>query len=90
MPSPELRTRRRHFGDYSDGRTRRGRHLVAAGLLVRSSLREKKLTHVLPGWTGKGDGGVYAILPPGRLVPAKTRVFVEAIAEAIKAGWFRD
>jgi DNA-binding transcriptional LysR family regulator len=58
--------------------------------LVGPSLRHKKLAHVLPGWTGKGDGGVYAILPPGRLVPTKTRVFVDAIAEAIKTGWGRS
>jgi DNA-binding transcriptional LysR family regulator len=57
--------------------------------LVGRSLREKKLVQVLPAWTGKGDGGVYAILPPGRLVPTKTRVFVDSIAEAIKAGWGR-
>jgi DNA-binding transcriptional LysR family regulator len=57
--------------------------------LVGPSLREKKLVQVLPGWTGKGDGGVYAILPPGRLIPQKTRVFVDLIAETIKAGWGR-
>lgn len=57
--------------------------------LVGPSLHQKKLVHVLPGWTGKGDGGVYAILPPGRLVPTKTRVFVDIVAETIKAGWGR-
>lgn len=57
--------------------------------LVGPPLREKKLTHLLPSWTGKGDGGAYAILPPGRLNPAKTRVFVDAIAEAIKTGGLR-
>jgi DNA-binding transcriptional LysR family regulator len=57
--------------------------------LVSLSLREGKLAQVLSGWSGKGDGGVYAILPPGRLVPTKTRVFVDAISESIKAGWGR-
>jgi len=56
--------------------------------LVSPSLREGKLTQVLTGWTGS-DGGVYAILPPGRLVPTKTRVFVDAISDSIKAGWGR-
>lgn len=58
--------------------------------LVGPWLREKRLAHLMPGWTGKGDGGVYAILPPGRLVPTKTRVFVDTIAEAIKTGWGRS
>lgn len=31
----------------------------------------------------KVDGGVYAVLPPGRLVPTETRVFVEVISAAI-------
>lgn len=57
--------------------------------LVGPSLRSKKLVQVLPGWTGRGDGGVYAVLPPGRLIPTKTRVFVETIAESIKAEWGR-
>ncbi|MFJ5488756.1 hypothetical protein ACIKTA_14650, partial [Hansschlegelia beijingensis] len=34
-------------------------------------------------------GGVYAILPAGRLAPAKTRLFVDEVAKAIKAGWTR-
>jgi DNA-binding transcriptional LysR family regulator len=58
--------------------------------LIGPSLRDKRLVQVLPGWTGKGDGGVYAVLPPGRLVPTKTRVFVDVIAETIKAGWGRQ
>jgi DNA-binding transcriptional LysR family regulator len=57
--------------------------------LAGPALREGKLVEVLPGWTGKGDGGVYAVLPPGRLVPTKTRVFVEEIAKSVKAGWNR-
>jgi DNA-binding transcriptional LysR family regulator len=48
-----------------------------------------KLVEVLPGWSGRGEGGVYAILPPGRLVPTKTRLFVDEIANSIKVGWAR-
>jgi DNA-binding transcriptional LysR family regulator len=60
---------------------------LAADWLAGPALREGKLVEVLPGWSGKGDGGVYAILPPGRLVPAKTRSFVDDIGKSIKAGW---
>jgi len=59
----------------------------AADWLAGSALREGKLVEVLPGWGGKTEGGVYAILPPGRLIPAKTRLFVDEVARAIKAGW---
>lgn len=55
--------------------------------LAGPALREGKLREVLPGWGGKGEGGVYAVLPPGRLVPAKTRLFVDEVARSIKAGW---
>jgi DNA-binding transcriptional LysR family regulator len=58
--------------------------------LAGPALRERELAQVLPGWCGKGDGGVYAILPPGRLVPTKTRVFVDAVSESIKSGWRRQ
>lgn len=58
-----------------------------ADWLAGPAMREGKLVEVLPGWGGKGEGGVYAVLPPGRLVPAKTRLFVDEIAKAIKAGW---
>ena len=54
-----------------------------AGLVIRAG----KLVEVLPGWGGKGDGGVYAILPPGHLIPTKTRLFVDEIAKSIRAGW---
>lgn len=57
--------------------------------LVGSALRTRKLVRVLPDWQGKNEGGVYAISPPGRLVPTKTRVFIDAVAESIKAGWGR-
>ena len=61
-----------------------------ADWLAGSALRDGRLIEVLPGWGGKQSGGVYAILPPGRLVPTKTRVFVDEIAQAIKAGWAHE
>jgi DNA-binding transcriptional LysR family regulator len=60
-----------------------------ADWLAGPALRAGRLIEVLPGWGGKRSGGVYAVLPPGRLVPTKTRLFVDEVAEAIKAGWAR-
>ena len=40
---------------------------------------------MLLGWAVCEDGGVYAAMPLGRLVPAKTRLFVDEGATAIKA-----
>lgn len=57
--------------------------------LAGPAIREGKLVEVLPGWGSKVVGGVYAVLPPGRLVPAKTRLFVDEIATAIKSDWAR-
>jgi len=55
--------------------------------LAGPALRDGSLVEVLSGWGSKGDGGVFAVLPPGRLVPAKARLFVEEVARSIKAGW---
>ncbi|MGU3540455.1 LysR substrate-binding domain-containing protein [Methylobacterium sp. A54F] len=60
-----------------------------ADWLAGPALRDGRLVEVLPGWGGAEDGGVYAVLPPGRLVPAKTRLFVDEVADAIRAGWVR-
>ena len=45
------------------------------------------LVEVLPAWQGLEEGGIYAVMPPGRLVPTKTRVFIDQITRAIQAGW---
>ena len=55
--------------------------------LAAPAMQAGKLVEVLRGWGTKGDGGIYAILPPGRLIPTKTRLFVDEITESIKAGW---
>lgn len=55
--------------------------------LAGPALRERKLVEVLPGWGGKAEGGVYAVLPPGRLIPTKARLFVDEISSAIRKGW---
>lgn len=47
-------------------------------------LRQGRLLRVLAGWS-LPRGGVYAVFPPGRYVPAKVRAFVE-----FYGAWLRD
>lgn len=63
---------------------------LAADWLAGPAIREGKLVEILPGWEGDLAGGVYAIMPPGRLVPAKTRLFVDEITESIRHGWYKS
>ena len=58
-----------------------------ADWLAGPALWAGMLVEILPGWGGRGEGGVYAVLPPGHLVPTKTRLFVDEISKAVKAGW---
>ncbi|MES2018087.1 MAG: LysR family transcriptional regulator [Pseudomonadota bacterium] len=46
------------------------------GITLQESLAAGRLVKVLPTWT-LPDGGVYAVLPPGRHVPAKVRAFID-------------
>lgn len=45
-------------------------------LTLQASLEAGKLVKVLPAWT-LPKGGVYAVLPPGKHVPAKVRAFID-------------
>ncbi len=58
--------------------------MLASEWLVGRQLADGRLVRVLPGWSVEGDDAdaVSAVLPPGRLVPAKTRAFVEWVATA--------
>jgi DNA-binding transcriptional LysR family regulator len=58
--------------------------VLAPDWLVGTSLHEGKLIEILSGWTVKGDGGVYTVLPPGRLIPKKSRAFVDYLTMALK------
>lgn len=58
-----------------------------ASWLAGPALKAGQLVEVLPGWSGPEGGGVHAVLPPGRMVPAKTRLFVEEVARAIRLSW---
>lgn len=55
--------------------------------LAGAAVKEGKLLEVLPGATGAEAGAVFAVMPPGRLIPVKTKVFVDAVVRVIKAGW---
>ncbi|MCY1329030.1 HTH-type transcriptional regulator DmlR [compost metagenome] len=55
--------------------------------LARTAVQQGELVRILPKWEGSEDGGIYALMPPGRLVPTKTRVFVDAITTGIQANW---
>jgi DNA-binding transcriptional LysR family regulator len=58
--------------------------VLTADWLAGPALRAGRLVEVLPGWSVKGDGGVYAILPPGKLIPAKNKAFVDHLAEGLR------
>ncbi|EJF69753.1 LysR family transcriptional regulator [Pseudomonas sp. Ag1] len=60
--------------------------IMVADWLVGSAVQEGSLVRVLEGWFGTIDGGVYAVMPPGRLFPIKTRVFVDELARALNGG----
>lgn len=57
--------------------------LAGAGILPASEweigqeLADGRLVRVLPGWRFDADGAVQVVLPSGRLMPAKTRVFID-------------
>jgi DNA-binding transcriptional LysR family regulator len=43
---------------------------------LKAALADGALVRLLPKWT-LPEGGLYAVLPPGRLVPAKVRAFID-------------
>ncbi|MPS48015.1 LysR family transcriptional regulator [Methylobacillus sp.] len=60
--------------------------ILTADWLAAAAIREGALTEVLPGWEGAREGGIYAVMPPGRLIPTKTRLFVDEITASIRKG----
>lgn len=55
--------------------------------LAEGAVRRGELIQVLPEWQGSQERGVYAVMPPGRLIPSKTRVFIDEVAKAIQSNW---
>lgn len=53
--------------------------------LATRELADGRLVRILPRWRGRAEGNVHALMPPGRLLPAKTRVFLEALEQAIRS-----
>lgn len=54
--------------------------------LVARQLAEGTLVRVLPEWRFDFDAAVHVVLPPGRLIPAKTRVFVDRLVRELTPG----
>lgn len=55
--------------------------------LTINDVRQGKLSHLLPEWQSVDEAEIHALMPPGRLVPAKTRVFIEFIIDSIASDW---
>jgi DNA-binding transcriptional LysR family regulator len=49
----------------------------------QAALQSGKLVRVLSHWA-LPNGGIYAVFPPGRHVPAKVRAFVDFYREFIR------
>jgi len=49
---------------------------------VRRELEEGSLVRLFPGYTFGNDVGIYAVYPHRRFLPAKTRVFIDFLAES--------
>ena len=65
--------------------------MPVAEWMVGRELADGRLVRVLPDWRFDVDGAVHVVLPPGRLVPAKTRAFIDRFAKEFvpAAPWLR-
>ncbi|MFK3647817.1 LysR family transcriptional regulator [Lysobacter enzymogenes] len=65
--------------------------LPAPEWLIGRELADGRLVRVLPQWRADYDGAIHVVLPPGRLVPAKTRAFVDRLAQEFEPAppWLR-
>lgn len=52
--------------------------------MAAPGLTEGSLVEALPGWRTVRHIGVHAVMPPGALIPAKTRVFVDEMVEGLR------
>lgn len=57
--------------------------------MVKPALDDGALERVLPRWRSAAEISVYVLMPPGVLVPAKTRVFIDTICSqlALSGTW---
>lgn len=60
--------------------------------MAASYLNSGQLVTVFPGWRSVRDVNIYIVMPPGALVPAKTRVFVDELSRALQneAAWAKQ
>ncbi|MCS3430290.1 LysR family transcriptional regulator [Klebsiella sp. BIGb0407] len=55
--------------------------------LTREEIGRGNLVHILPEWQSIEEGSLHALMPPGKLIPAKTRAFIEFIVDSIESDW---
>lgn len=60
--------------------------VIATDWLVAKHPARSKLHPVLPGWDVGEPGAIYIVTPSARFLPAKTRVFIEMMAQALRSG----
>ncbi|MNU29583.1 HTH-type transcriptional regulator DmlR [compost metagenome] len=61
--------------------------MLAPDWLIGEYLGDGRLVEVLNGWTSATDGAVHIAYPSGRIIPAKARVFTEAVQAHLPKGW---
>ena len=61
--------------------------ILTADCLASTAVKSGALVQILNEWKSTGDRGVYVAMPPGRLVPNKTRLFVDEVTRAIQEQW---
>lgn len=55
--------------------------------LAREEIARGNLVHILPEWQSIEEGSLHVLMPPGKLIPAKTRAFIEFIVSSIESDW---
>ncbi|MDO5613165.1 MAG: LysR substrate-binding domain-containing protein [Paracoccus sp. (in: a-proteobacteria)] len=53
--------------------------LLATDWLAQPALISGRMVRVLPDWQGRTEGAIHALMPPGRMIPAKVQVFLDAL-----------
>lgn len=61
--------------------------ILAPDWLIRRDIESGALVEVLTGWAGEDNYDISVVLPPDRLVPAKTRVFIDELAGNSRKNW---
>lgn len=51
--------------------------------VARGPMAEGQLVRILPDWQGREDTTLHALMPPGRLTPAKTRAFLVELERSL-------